>query len=79
VGAEALGVLGRDSATPATSLRLRRARSATVVPFERTFTGEPGSMPSFFASSGESSISVPGRWNCSSGTRSTAGPEKSGR
>ena len=47
--------------------------------FEETVTGSPVATPSRAASSGESSTSARGRWNASSGTRSTAGPEKSGR
>src|SRR5207247_1154400 len=56
-----------------------RARSSTDVPFDLTTTSAPERMPRARASPADSSISGPGRWNWSSGTRSTAGPEKSGR
>src|SRR5581483_10463255 len=66
-------------ATPATRSCSIRARSSTDVPFELTRTVSPGEMPRTRASSVESSISGAGRWKASSGTRATAGPEKSGR
>ena len=65
--------------TPARSSRLRRARSVTDVPFERSVISSPPRMPLARASLSESSASAAARWNCSSGARSTAGPEKSGR
>ena len=60
--------------------RLTRARSATDVPFERTVTVVAGrDLPRARASAAASSTSAGGRWNASSGMRSTAAPEKSGR
>ncbi len=56
-----------------------RARSATLVPFELTVTVSPGAIPRERASARASSTSPPSRWYSSSGVRSTAGPEKSGR
>ena len=51
----------------------------TDVPFDRTVTSSPGRMSCELASCSESSTSAWGRWKLSSGVRSTAGPEKSGR
>ena len=64
---------GRERAIDAT----RAAR--TDVPFERTLTVSPLAIWRRSASSAASSITGSGRWNWSSGTRSTAEPEKSGR
>src|SRR5207248_10847140 len=66
-------------ATPGASRASTRARRRREVPFERTTTSSPRAIPSRPASSGESSSSRAGRWKRSSGTRSTAAPEKSGR
>src|SRR2546423_1902714 len=66
-------------ATPDFRRLLMVARSSIEVPFERTSTGSPRFTPRRLASLAESSISGAGRWNWSSGTRSTAAPEKSGR
>src|SRR5439155_805177 len=66
-------------ATPATRLLSMRARSRRDVPFERTSTSSPAAIPSRRASFAESCTSAAGRWKASSGTRSTAAPEKSGR
>src|SRR5205823_14885663 len=65
--------------TPATRRPSIRARRRRAVPFERTNTSSPVRTLRRLASSAESSTSGLGRWNWSSGTRSTAGPEKSGR
>jgi hypothetical protein len=64
---------------PFGSFREMRARRRTDISFARTSTSSPGSMPRARASSAESSSTGSGRWNWSSATRSTAGPEKSGR
>ena len=55
-----------------------RARSSTEVPLDETVTDSPLRRPRARASARESSTSAAGRWNCSSGVRSTAVPEKSG-
>src|SRR5262249_11082443 len=65
--------------TPGRSSRVRRARSVTDVPFDRTVTSSPLWIPRACASGSASCTSASGRWNCSSGTRSTAAPEKRGR
>ena len=54
--------------------RSTRARSSTEVPFERTTTVSPVAIPRRSASAADSSSSRSGRWNWSSGTRSTCGP-----
>ena len=56
-----------------------RARSSIAVPFDDTVTVWPLRILRAFASSRESCTSPVGRWNSSSGVRSTAAPEKSGR
>src|SRR5206468_3162033 len=66
-------------ATPGRSFLLMVARSASDVPFERTETVSPLAIWRRSASSGESSSTTSGRWNWSSGTRSTAGPENRAR
>src|SRR5205823_680983 len=66
-------------ATPGVSSAFTRARSSREVPFELTTTASPSAIRRFSASTGASSISAGGRWNWSSGTRSTAGPENSER
>jgi len=48
-------------------------------PFEPTTTSSPLAIPRLCASFADSSTSAAGRWNWISGTRSTAGPENSGR
>ena len=65
-------------AIPSRSLRLTRAFTVTVAPPPVSVTSSPVLTPRCFASASESSTSACGRWNCSSDTRSTAGPEKSG-
>ena len=55
-----------------------RARSSTDVPFDETVTAAPFRRPRARASAREISSSAAGRWNCSSGERATAAPEKSG-
>jgi len=65
-------------ATPSLKVLLTRARSVTDAPPPLKVTSSPVAIPSRFASAGESSTSACGRWNWSSSTRSTAGPEKSG-
>src|SRR5262249_14547142 len=65
-------------ATPARTALVTRARSWTEVPLCETVTVAPFAIPRLRASARESEISAPGRWNCSSSIRSTAGPEKSG-
>ena len=56
-----------------------RARSSTEVPFDETVTVSPVAIPRALASSRDELDLAAGRWNCSSGVRSTAAPEKSGR
>src|SRR4029079_16752588 len=65
--------------TPARRSRAIRARSSSDVPLWETVTVSPVAIFLSLASSGDSSTSASGRWKSSSGTRSTAGPEKSGR
>src|SRR5262249_17487610 len=67
------------SAVPSCSPARTRARSVTDVPLLPTVTSSPAATPRRRASARASSTSAPGRWNSSSGTRSTAAPEKSGR
>src|SRR5207302_4684819 len=63
---------------PARWLLLTRARSVTALPADESTTSSPVRMARRSASARESSASACGRWNWSSATRSTAGPEKSG-
>src|SRR4029079_6927556 len=63
---------------PARRAALTRAWSSSDVPLCETRTVSPLAIPRFSASSADSSTSATGRWNWSSVTRSTAGPEKSG-
>ena len=49
------------------------------MPFDETVTGAPFLIFRLRASAGESQTSRSGRWNCSSGVRSTAMPENKGR
>ena len=65
-------------ATPARRSLAIFARSCTDVPLCDTVTVAPFAIPRAFASAAASSTSACGRWNWSSSTRSTAGPEKSG-
>ena len=77
---EVLRVLvARSSATPSRSFVRERARSSTEVPFARD--GDEVAVRDAARRArprGRASTSACGRWNCSSVTRSTAGPEKSG-
>ena len=57
-----------------------RARSSTDVPFDETVTVWPLRIPRAFASAGrELHLARPAAGTASSGVRSTAAPEKSGR
>src|SRR5439155_690158 len=60
---------------PAARSRAMRARSSTEVPFDETVTVWPFRILRARASAGEICTSAAGRWNCSSGVRSTAAPE----
>src|SRR5581483_4666221 len=60
------------SATPGRTSRESRARSSSALPFDESVTRSPSAIPRARASARARATSAEGRWNCSSGTRSTA-------